>query len=267
MKFKNIIKLSLTATLLLSFIACDDNEENKPKANLLKPNTLQQIRDLELNLVSTWYSADHDPSSATKIGFAYSEELKDYEKAIEWYKYSNSMQPSGANSNYACYAYQQLKKFEDAISWCKQAIELGENEGLIGLGYSYSNLKNYNESIKWYLEALKKNHPDAMINLGTTYKNSGDYKNSELYYKKAIQKNDYDAYQGIAKLYHDNLKDDVKASAYAIAVINTAFSKSSVIKLLKDTWQIPIETIKKGYELQLNSPDFLIKYEGDLGLW
>ena len=104
------------------------------------------------------------------------------------------------------------------------------------------------------------------MKIGTTYKNSGDYKNSELYYKKAIQKNDYDAYQGIAKLYHDNLKDDVKASAYAIAVINTAFTKDSVIKLLKDTWKIPVETIKKGYEMQLNSPDFPVKFSGDLGL-
>ena len=93
-----------------------------------------------------------------------------------------------------------------------------------------------------------------------------DFKESEKWFKIAISLEEFDSYQNIAKLYHDNLKDDVKASAYAIAVINTAFTQSSVIKLLKDTWKIPVETIKKGYELQLNSPEFLVKYKGDLGL-
>ena len=265
MRITIFIKLLFTLILVLNLTACNkkEKESEELKASLPKPEG-NELR--KLGIIDLWYDADHDPASATKIGFAYSQELKDYEKAIEWYKYSNSMKLSGVNSNYACYAYQQLKQFDEAISWCKQAIELGEDEGFIGLGFSYSNLKNYDEAIKWYLEAFKKNHPDAMINLGTTYLNAGDYKNSELWYKKAIEKNDYDAYQGIATLYHNNLKDDVKASAYAIAVIETAFSKHSVIKLLKDTWKIPAKTIKQGYELQLNSPEFLVKYKGDLGL-
>ncbi|SKB61747.1 hypothetical protein SAMN06295997_1241, partial [Malaciobacter marinus] len=39
----------------------------------------------------------------------------------------------------------------------------------------------------------------------------------------------------------------------------------SVIKILKER-NFSNETIKKGYELQLNSDEFPIKYKGKLGL-
>jgi len=262
---KIITKISFTALLLLSLSACNDNtkKENEFNPSLPMPSTKGLSN---MGLIGIAHDAKKDPIPATKIGYAYSEKLKDYEKALEWFKYSDSMKSMPQNSNYACYALQQLKKYEEAIAWCEKAINLGNDEALIGLGYSYSKLNNYNESIKWYLEASKKNHPDAFINLGTVYSNTGDYKNSEKYYKEAIKNNDYQAYQGIAKLYHDKIKDDIKASAYAIAVINTKYTKSSVLDLLKNTWDIPNETIKKGYELQLNSPDFPVKFKGDLGL-
>lgn len=274
MKFKNIIKLWLTATLLLSFSACNkkEKEEDKKelKASLPKPQWEWNISQFgNSNGGEIYQNADHDPSSATKIGFAYSEELKDYEKAIEWYKYSNSMQPSGANSNYACYAYQQLKKFEDAISWCKQAIELGEDEALFRIAFVYEDLSNLDEAISWYKKSFEKTKDKMSANnLGLIYKNEiKDYKESEKWFKIAISLGDLESYRNLSNLYYDNLNDNIKASAYAIALIETKFSKTSVLRVLQEEMKIPIETIKKGYELQLNSPDFLIKYEGDLGLW
>ena len=74
------------------------------------------------------------------------------------------------------------------------------------------------------------------------------------------------ALKNIGLLYHNILKDDIKASAYYIALINIRYSKKLVLKLLQKEWKIPNETIKKGYELQLNSDEFPIKFKGELGL-
>ncbi len=51
--------------------------------------------------------------------------------------------------------------------------------------------------------------------------------------------------QNIALLYHENLKDDLKASAYYIALIDRRYPKEEVLNLLKNKWKIPNETIKK----------------------
>ncbi|PHO11790.1 hypothetical protein CPG38_11320 [Malaciobacter marinus] len=267
-RVKKIIKIVLVGIIALSFIACENNQTtNKKEVKYTASLPIPESGKLrEMGLVGLWYDAKTDPIPATKIGYAYSEELKDYDKAIKWYKYSNSMKPTGTNSNYMCYAYQMKKDYKTAIKWCENAIKLGSDEALIGLGFSYSKLENYKEAIKWYLKASKNNHPDSMINLGSTYTKLKDNVNAEKWYKKAINKNDLEAYQGIAKLYHDNIKDDINASAYAIALINTKYTKNSVLKLLKSTWNIPNKTIKKGYELQLNSDEFPIKYKGKLGL-
>ncbi|QKF81479.1 tetratricopeptide repeat protein [Halarcobacter ebronensis] len=265
---KTIITISLIIYILVSFTACNDdsNKKEEIKSSLTIPEWDEKAKSTIDNYWSLWNDAKKDPMAATSIGYAYSEKLNDYEKAIEWYKYSNSMKPLPETSNYACYSYQQLKQYEEAIKWCEDAINMGSKDALTGLGYSYSKLKQYDNAIKWYKKAYENDDINAMINLGTVYLNKKDYKNSELWYKKAIEKNDYEAYQGIAKLYHDGFKDDIKASAYAIAVINTKYTKSSVLRLLKDDWNISKETIKKGYELQLTSDEFPIKYKGDLGL-
>ncbi len=93
-----------------------------------------------------------------------------------------------------------------------------------------------------------------------------DYINAEKWYKIAIKNNDYEAYKNLSTLYNEQFNDNLRASAYAIAVINTKYSKSSVLRVLKEEMNISNETIKKGYKLQLNSDEFPIKFKGDLGL-
>ncbi|RXI28774.1 hypothetical protein, partial [Arcobacter defluvii] len=88
----------------------------------------------------------------------------------------------------------------------------------------------------------------------------------EQYYKEAIKIRDLEAFHNLSRLYHHNLHDDIKASAYAIALIGTKYSQRSVLKILQKERKIPNETIKKGYELQLTSDEFPIKFKGDLGL-
>ncbi len=123
----------------------------------------------EMGLIGLWYDAKKDPTPATKIGYAYSEELKDYDKAIQWYKYSNSMKPLAQTSNYMCYAYQMKKEYEEAIKWCENAIELGSEEALMNLASLFTDLENYNEAIKLYLNPHLKENEVAITNLAYLY--------------------------------------------------------------------------------------------------
>lgn len=266
MRLKKIIKISLIISLSLLFIACNDTKkETEYKASLPIPN----VKESDINKyykLSTYLKAKKDPIPATKIGYVYSEELKDYDKAIQWYKYSNSIKPMSENSNYMCYAYQMKKEYEEAITWCKNAIELGNDEALIGLGSAYDEINEHLKAVNYYKKAYEKKLPEASNNAGYSYSKIGDYKNAEKWYKKAIKEGNLESYQNIATFYHEGLNDNIKASAYAIALINTKYTKRSVLTLLQKTWKIPNEIIKEGYELQLRSDEFPIKFKGELGL-
>ncbi len=269
-----IFKIVLIGILTISFSACENKYEKKEEEKEVKftPKlAMPEVKEEHINKyfkLSVWHSAKHDPIPATKIGYAYSEELKDYEKAIEWFKYSDSMIPLGENSYFACYAYQQLKQYDEAIKWCQNSIDLKWDKALVLLGTVYEDNNKYNEAVNYYKKSFEKIKDGLSANnLGYLYSTKlNDYVEAEKWYKEAIKLNHYSSYQSFATFYYKDLKDNVKASAYAIALINKEYTKSSVIKLLKDEWKIPNETIRKGYELQLNSPDFPIKFEGNLGL-
>ncbi|SKB82496.1 hypothetical protein, partial [Malaciobacter marinus] len=116
---KKIIKIVLIGIVALSFIACENNQTtNKKEVKYTASLPMPKVNENHINKyfkLSELSSAKTDPIPATKIGYAYSEELKDYDKAIKWYKYSNSMKPTGTNSNYMCYAYQMKKDYKTAI--------------------------------------------------------------------------------------------------------------------------------------------------------
>ncbi|MGP2658240.1 tetratricopeptide repeat protein [Malaciobacter sp. WC5094] len=268
---RNIVKIVLVSISAFIFTACEPiqkKEEVKYKASLPMPKWDEKAKENIDKYWSNWNDAKKDPIPATKIGYAYSEELKDYDKAIEWFKYSNSMKPMGENSNYMCYAYQMKKEYKEAIKWCKNAIELGSDEALFRLGYTYTQLKEYKKAINYYKESYKKTKDKKTANnLGFIYQEKLNmYNESKEWYEKAIKESNMESFHNISRLYHHSLKDDLKASAYSIALINNKFTKRSVLNTLQNKWKIPNETIKKGYELQLNSPDFPIKYKGDLNL-
>jgi hypothetical protein len=88
MKIKTLIKISLISLLTISFIACSSEKKEEVKNTLPIPNVLEEDIGKYYKL-SDYISAKKDPKAATKIGYAYSEELQDYKKAIEWYKYSH----------------------------------------------------------------------------------------------------------------------------------------------------------------------------------
>lgn len=141
-KMKNALKLLLIINIIFILVGCNDNSKKEVNNNIVL-----QIPKVNENEIGKYYKfsdyldAKTDPIAATKIGYAYSEELKDYDKAIKWFKYSNSMKPTGTNSNYMCYAYQMKKDYKTAIKWCKNAIDLGNKEALFQLAYTYREKK------------------------------------------------------------------------------------------------------------------------------
>ncbi|MDY0051821.1 MAG: tetratricopeptide repeat protein [Aliarcobacter sp.] len=271
---QTLTKVLLFIFITLSFSACEEKSSQESKtqeivyiATLPMPEWDEVGGKKIWDAYKNWHDAKHDPIPATQIGYAYANKLQDYEKALQWFEYSNSMKPTADNSAYACSALQQLKQYEKALTWCNNAISLGSTQVFIVLASIYNEQENYQETEKWLLKAFDSKNKDAPISLGYLYANNlKDYVKAEQYYKEAIKIRDLEAFHNLSRLYHHNLHDDIKASAYAIALIGNKYSYQSVMNLLKKDWQIPNETIKKGYELQLNSPEFPIKYKGDLGL-
>ncbi|QKF78016.1 tetratricopeptide repeat protein [Arcobacter defluvii] len=268
---KGIIKVILLLLLTLTFSACEEKSSQESKTQEIVYIATLPIPESEnlrkMGLISLWYDAKYDPIPATQIGYAYANKLQDYEKALQWFEYSNSMKPTADNSAYACSALQQLKQYEKALTWCNNAISLGSTQVFIVLASIYNEQENYQETEKWLLKAFDSKNKDAPISLGYLYANNlKDYVKAEQYYKEAIKIRDLEAFHNLSRLYHHNLHDDIKASAYAIALIGTKYSQRSVLKILQKERKIPNETIKKGYELQLTSDEFPIKFKGDLGL-
>ncbi|QKF78014.1 tetratricopeptide repeat protein [Arcobacter defluvii] len=273
---QKFFKLTLLLLLTLSFSACEDKSSNsqaEKKEEQVKftpklpiPSGSQEIRDAKLNIVSLWYDAKNDPIPAMKIGYAYSEKLHDYEKALEWYKYADSMIPLGENSYFACYALQQLKKYDEAISWCQKAIDLKWNEALYQLGTVYYKKNDFDNALKWFTKAYEKGEKIAVTSIGLSNTKLGNILEAEKWYKKGVEESNVDSYHNIGRFYFHTMKDNLKASAYSIALIDTKYTKKSVLRVLQDEWKIPNDIIQKGYELQLSSDEFPIKFKGDLGL-
>lgn len=271
MKVKTIIKILIIAIISLNLTACEDNKSSnntKEKEIKFTPSLpIPSSKNLrEMGLIGLWYDAKKDPVPAMKIGYAYSEKLHDYEKALEWYKYTDSMIALGENSYFACYALQKLKRYDEAISWCKKAIDLKWDKALYQLGRVYYKKNDFKNALKWFSKSYAKGEKTAITSIGLMYEKLRNYKEAEKWYKKGVKESNEDSYHNIGRFYFHIIKNNLKASAYTIALIDTKYTKSSVLKVLQDEWKIPNEIIKKGYELQLNSDEFPIKYKGKLDL-
>ncbi|RXI32789.1 hypothetical protein, partial [Arcobacter defluvii] len=102
---KGIIKVILLLLLTLTFSACEEKSSQESKTQEIVYIATLPIPESEnlrkMGLISLWYDAKYDPIPATQIGYAYANKLQDYEKALQWFEYSNSMKPTADNSAYA----------------------------------------------------------------------------------------------------------------------------------------------------------------------
>ncbi|RXI28772.1 hypothetical protein, partial [Arcobacter defluvii] len=105
---KGIIKVILVIFIVFSFNACEDKSSQESKsqeivyiATLPMPEWDEVGGKKIWDAYKNWHDAKHDPIPATQIGYAYANKLQDYEKALQWFEYSNSMKPTADNSAYA----------------------------------------------------------------------------------------------------------------------------------------------------------------------
>lgn len=236
----NILKIVLVSLLALGFSACDDNESSskinsEKKVRLPKPEWDSRLSNVEPDSGKWFQLADDDEIAASNIGVIYSDKIKDYKKAIEWYLYSDSIKTDAGT--------------------------------LLGLATSYEDIKNYETSVKYYKKSFELGNKDSAYNLALLYQDIlKDNKNSEVWYKKGIERESIPSLKGIISLYYEK-RDYIKTSAYMINLIAYPnFTKDEVIDRLQNHYKFDNETIKKGYELQLKMEGLPKRYKGELNL-
>jgi TPR repeat protein len=100
--------------------------------------------------------------------FAADRRLESYPNAAQW---EQEAIDGDADAMYNLgHTYQtKVKDYEKAIYWYKKAYEKDKgSDAALNIGYVYSDkLKNYNEAIKWYELSAKAGNKDAYYSLGS----------------------------------------------------------------------------------------------------
>ncbi|WP_428739769.1 tetratricopeptide repeat protein [Sulfurimonas sp.] len=258
------IKLLLSTLLIL---ALSTHAETTKALEYSKPPYDQRLNDYPR--AKSWYQmANDDSAAAYNIGFIYQDRIKDYKKAEVWYKKAWSMEHRVDVANNLGCLYDDLKEYKKAEIWYKKVIALNNNKGLFNLALLYeTKLNNYTKAIKYYKLAVEQGHTEAANNLASLYKTKfHNYKEAIKWYKKAIKQEDSAGLKNLGRLYYHQLKDNINASQYYLAMIGNPYKKERIINFLKNKWKISETDIKKGYQLQLNSkiiPEKL-KYKGGI---
>lgn len=258
-----LIILSLVVFTIFAFTLPDEKIQVTDK-NEKHPNSI--IKPLYWNGEKLFpYSDDYLEESSKR---AYDEAISLYDKekydeALQYIEFSDYILPTAKNSDQACIIFQDIKKFEEAIPWCKQAYQLGNELSLVGLALAYRGVKNYDEAINYLNIGIEKNIKNSSNVLGLVYSEKGDYKEAEKWFLKAIKDEPYNsrAHNNISSFYIEDLKDNVKGAAHAIAGIDNVFDVYSVATLLVMEYKIPLEDLQEAYKLQLTSPDFPIRFK------
>ena len=124
-------------------------------------------------------------------GFAY-DELKKYEEAIADYTKAMELDPkdSDAYSNRG-HAYRNLEKYEKAIADYTKAIDLDpkDSDAYNGRGFTYDELKKYEEAIADYTKAIELDPKDGLAynNRGFVYFDQKKYSDAEEDFTTAIK--------------------------------------------------------------------------------
>ena len=193
------------------------------------------------------------------------------EEAMKLIERSNSIIPTAENSRQACIILQNMKKFEESISWCTQGHELGDDLSLLGIALAYRGVKNYEEALNWAFIANEKQIPGSADVIGLAYSALSDYVNAEKWFLQAIKDDpkDSQALNNLISFYIEDLNNKILGAAYAIASVNNVFPANTIAKFLVVTHKIPLEDLQKAYELQLNTPILpykFIQYDSDFFL-
>ena len=114
-------------------------------------------------------------------------ELKDYEKAIKYYKEYEKVADSPENYTWIAVAYENLEDYKNAREWYFKALKT-EKDGFSEnhLGLMADNEGNQKEALKWYQTSAQKGYLWGYSNLATTYIELGDYETAEKWVIKGL---------------------------------------------------------------------------------
>lgn len=192
--------LIIIAFIILMFsCATMSNEERIQKAsahyqlgisymneNNIQPAFVEFQKAIELN--------PEDKESLNAIGLIYLLKLEDYQKAVEYFERALKIDRSFSEaSNNLGYAYEMMKRFDDAIVAYKSALSnplyRSAEKAFNNLGRVYYRLKRYDEAIQYYKESLRRFSSFHLpyYGLALCYNALGRYGDAATYLKKAIE--------------------------------------------------------------------------------
>ncbi len=174
------------------------------------------------------------------VGIVYAN-LKEYEKAIEYYQKAIEMDEKWAVPYFNLgIVYKNLKEYEKAIEYYQKAIEMDEKWAVPynNLGIVYKNLKEYEKAIEYYQKAIEMDEKWAYPynNLGNVYVDLKEYEKAIEYYQKAIEMDEKYAvpYNNLGIVYA-NLKEYEKAIEYYQKAIEMDDSDKNDIDIIEST--------------------------------
>ncbi|WP_324172822.1 tetratricopeptide repeat protein [Sulfurimonas sp.] len=230
-------------TILLSFILLT--------TLLAKDARLNHYRDA----VKWEKDANTNADTAFNLGVLYHKNIKDYDKAVYWYKKAYGMKGQEASisaSSNLGYLYKYQKKYDLALKWYTIAMKKNDRDATFNLGLLYKNkLKDYPNAIKYYTKAYKMGEMGGALNLAHLYESIlKQPEKAMIWYKKAAKGGYVDAIKDLAHIAHEK-NNNIEGGAYFIALINIKYSKQKVIKFLKNKWKLTDKELQKAYKLQL----------------
>lgn len=114
-----------------------------------------------------------------------------YEKALRWFKEIDDkyMQEVPELKEYMIgYTNYKLENTEEAKKYLLKSYikdKAGLSESLLGV--IYDDEGNQKEALKWYLKAIEKGNSDAQVNLGFLYVNLGDNEKALQLFRKSLE--------------------------------------------------------------------------------
>lgn len=137
------------------------------------------------------------------------------------------------------YYYKNQKQYNLAKTYFEKAIELGNNEAMVSLGYcfemGYGVEQSYQKAYDYYVMASKFDNSQAYNNIGYYYE-KGYYVEQNLnkaieYYKKAIKLGNEFSIKNLANLYSSQLNDWYSSLEYYNLLLNTKYADIGYINL------------------------------------
>jgi TPR repeat protein/nucleoside-triphosphatase THEP1 len=168
---------------------------------------------------------------------------------------------------YALVYHRGLKEYGKAEEYYLKAIEEGNVDALLNLGYLYSEQKEYGKAEKYYLKAIEKGDEYALFNLGNLYSEQKEYGKAEKYYLKAIESGQIGALKNLAYLYFIQKTRKEDALKYIKKYFETTANEFPKIYLYKYLiWNNEIEEAINGLREILNTKDLFKEHNEEIKL-